>query len=135
MVTTSSPLTLSLCIAIGAYALAATSADFLAPGTWRRIIKDLRETPGLAFLTGVVVFAIGVALVSVHNIWDNTLSAVISAISWAAVFEGLLLIAAPAPLLELAEKMASRGYERVAVVVSLCLGLALLVVGFTGSVQ
>ncbi len=57
------------------------------------MIEALLESPMLAYLGGVVVFAIGGAMVSVHNQWDGLLQGFVSFVGWAALVEGILLLA------------------------------------------
>ena len=58
------------------------------------IMVDLKEGVGLRYLTGVFVFAIGAFVVSVHSLWASPLQILASLLGWAALAEGMLLIAA-----------------------------------------
>lgn len=57
------------------------------------LMTDLRDSAGLRYMSGVVVFAIGAFVVSVHNLWASPLQVLASLLGWAALAEGVLLIA------------------------------------------
>lgn len=134
MITTDEPLTLYLTVAIGAYAMAGATCGFLSPHRWREILGELRKSAALTFVTGIVAFVIGVAIVMVHNLWGDPLAAIVSLIGWLTALEGLILIAYPRPLLDLAERVISPGNQRIAEVAALAIGLFMLAMGLTGSV-
>jgi len=132
--TTEHPLTLQLAVAFGAYMLAAAISGFLRPRHWRGILDAIADNDALIYLSGVFAFTVGTALVLVHNHWGDPLAIVISVIGWAALIEGLVLVAVPGPLMSLATSLISSGNQRIFEVVVLALGLALLAAGLTGSI-
>ena len=58
-------------------------------------MQGLLDNPLLAYLSGVITFVIGAALVGLHDRWNDFLSGFVSLIGWAALIEGVLLLALP----------------------------------------
>ncbi len=126
-------LTSSLAIAFGIYMLAAGAAGVLDRQRWHAVLADLKAQPGLVYISGVFVFALGVALVLVHNDWSNWLAGLVSLIGWGAAIEGIVLILAPAPLLGFAEKLMLPHILSAFIALALTLGALLLLGGLSGA--
>ena len=47
------------------------------------------------------VFVLGAVLVAVHNQWNGPLAVIVSLISWGAFIEGVLMLAARRPFLDI----------------------------------
>ena len=99
-------LTQTLALLIGLYMIAGGIALLREGATYVGVIKIFRENAALGYLAGVVTFAIGGALVALHNDWSTLLSSVISLVGWAALIEGFLLIALRDPFMKTFEKIA-----------------------------
>ena len=130
MVTTSSVLTLQLAQALGLYMIVAGLSGLVAPQRWKGTIDDLACSAGMQMAMGVAVFAIGVALVISHSILTDPLAIIVTLFGWAALLEGALLIAAPAPLIRIGRL--ALGQTRLWAILSLILGLLLGLAGLTG---
>ena len=98
MITTQSPLTLSLATAMGAYMLAAAIGGWLKPARWAAILAEFKSNHALTFVTAAFTFALGSALIISHNIWTDLLAGIVSAFGWIASLKGLLLMIDPSPL-------------------------------------
>ncbi len=90
-----------LAVFIGLYMVAAGIGLLTGRGSYATMIEELRENTALGFLTGAFVFALGVAMVAVHNLWTGPLEIVVSLIGWAALIKGALLLAMRRPFLDL----------------------------------
>ena len=101
-IATAFPITVYLGYAIGAYMVAAGLGGLATPRRWMGMIDSLSDSPGLAYVTGIVTFTIGVTIALLHDLWFDAFSVFITLIGWAAAIEGLILIAFPGPLLALA---------------------------------
>ncbi|MEQ9661263.1 MAG: DUF2065 domain-containing protein [Parasphingopyxis sp.] len=82
--------------------VAAGLGGLATPRRWMGMIDSLSDSPGLAYVTGIVTFAIGVTIALLHDLWFDAFSVFITLIGWAAAIEGLILISFPGPLLALA---------------------------------
>lgn len=60
-----------------------------------RMFDDLKSQPMLGYFGGLIAFAIGGALVAVHNDWSGWLAAFVSLVGWVALLEGILMLAMP----------------------------------------
>lgn len=78
---------------IGLYFLSAGVGLLIDRNNISGIFKELAAQPMLAYIGGILAFAIGGAIVSVHNVWDDFLSALVSAIGWISLAEGVLMLA------------------------------------------
>jgi uncharacterized protein YjeT (DUF2065 family) len=127
---TISVLTLRLAEAIGLYMIVVGMGGLVAPRRWQAMMDDLKRSPGLVMALGFPVFAVGAALVLIHSIWRDPLSIIVSAIGYAALIEGALLLAVPEPLLKIG--CWSVNFTRVWAVISIILGVLLFLAGLTG---
>jgi hypothetical protein len=127
-------LTLSLATAFGLYMVAASIGAFLAPDRWLAILEDFRTRPALTYLAGLMAFGFGVAIILTHNIWSSLLAGLVSVVGWAAGIEGLIILARPEPLFDLAASMIKRPYVTGFMVFTPALGGLILAHGLTGTV-
>ncbi|WP_411816454.1 DUF2065 domain-containing protein [Hyphococcus sp. DH-69] len=134
MITTSSVLTLSLAKAFGIYMIAAGVSGLLDRDRWAAMLNEFRAHKGLTYISGVFVFALGSALVMVHNIWTDPLAIAISIFCWVAAIEGVVLIAMPDPLMKWSASLLRPGAVFGFAVGIIILGALLLLLGFTGRV-
>jgi hypothetical protein len=132
MITTVTVLTLSLAKAFGVYFIAAGLSGLLAPERWRAILDGFRQNAALSYISGVFVFALGVAVIIAHNIWADPLAIVVTLIGWAAAIEGVVLIAFPEPLLKWSVSFLRPGAVKIWAVAIIVIGAILLLLGLTG---
>ncbi len=133
MITTEHSLTLSIATAFGTYLLAAGAGGVIDRSRWGAILQDLRESSGLAFLAGLITFALGVVIILVHNHWSDVLAGFISLIGWVAALEGLILLAYPGPLLDLSDKLMKPQFINAFMSFAVVVGALLLLLGLTGT--
>lgn len=135
MIATETQLTLWIAIAFGAYMLAAGLGGAIERSHWNGIVRDLRHSPGLTFLAGVVTFSLGAAIVMVHNDWSSLLSGFVSLMGWAAAIEGLILLAFPKLLLDLSERLMTPYLVSAFIAFAIVLGGLLVMLGLTGTIE
>ena len=133
MFQTEHALTLSLATAFGAYMLAAGIGALINRDRWLGILEELRKSPALTFIAGLVTFALGVAFVLAHNYWGDPLAIFVSLIGWIAVLKGLLIVIDPTPSFALADKMLQPHILRIYFTVIIGLGTLLVLIGLTGT--
>jgi hypothetical protein len=129
-VTTATVLTLHLCVLIGLYMVAAGIGGLTGAARWDALIGELERSAGLTYLLGAVAFAAGALVVMIHNRWTDPLACLVSVVGWAALAEGLVVLAHPPAWLALARPMLR--HIRAVAIVSLLFGALLLVAGLTG---
>lgn len=127
---TLTPLTLRLAEFLGLYMIAAGILLVRRPGTIARMLDELSASAMLAFVAGLLGWAIGAAILLVHHHLSDPLAAVVTLIGWLSLVEGLVVIALPEPLLRLVRSAAP--YGRAWGVVSLVLGILVFLAGLTG---
>ena len=84
---------------IGLYMLAGGVRMLTDRDVWSRVIKEFAASPALGYLAGILAFAIGAAIVAAHDRWYTPLEIVVSVIGWAALAEGVLMLAVRRPVI------------------------------------
>jgi hypothetical protein len=82
-----------LAVFIGLYMVAAGIGFLTGRGSYASLIDELRDNTALGYVTGAFVFALGAAMVAVHNLWTGPLAIVVSLVGWGALIEGVLMLA------------------------------------------
>ncbi len=82
-----------LAVFIGLYMVAAGIGCLTGRGSYATLIDELRDNTALGYVTGAFVFALGAAMVAVHNLWTGPLAIVVSLVGWGALIEGVLMLA------------------------------------------
>ena len=59
------------------------------------LIRNLDDSPALSFVSGAAGSAIGIILVSIHNIWPSDWRLLITLISWCFLLGGITVIVFP----------------------------------------
>lgn len=78
---------------IGVYMLAAGAGLLVDPKAYDGVMESVRANSALAYIAAVVVFAIGAVLVALHNQWEGWQQIIVSLTGWAALIEGVLMLA------------------------------------------
>jgi len=119
--------TQSLAALIGLYFLAAGVGLLRDRDALIQMFQELKTQPMLGYLGAVLAFAIGGAIVAVHNDWSTWLSSFVSLVGWISLVEGTLLLAARTWFLEKVEGMAtSDRFVKVMSVATLAVGAVLM---------
>jgi uncharacterized protein YjeT (DUF2065 family) len=125
--------TLDFAKAYGVYILVTGLAGLFAPDRWKLVMDDYVRSPGLTYLTAVIVFGLGLVLVTLHNLWTDPLAIIVSLIGWIVLIEGIALMALPEALLKFgAAAVASHSRVRLWAIFALIAGAILLAAAFTG---
>ena len=82
-----------LAVFLGLYMVAAGIGFLAGRGSYATLIDELRNNTALGYVTGAFVFALGAAMVAVHNLWTGPLAIVVSLVGWGALIEGVLMLA------------------------------------------
>ena len=81
----------TLAALIGLYFLAAGVGLFAERNNATELIREMTAKPMFGFLGGLIAFAIGGAIVGVHNNWNGLLSSFVSFVGWVSLLEGVLI--------------------------------------------
>ncbi|NNC73705.1 MAG: hypothetical protein HKN78_12635 [Sphingomonadaceae bacterium] len=120
-----------IALAFALYSIAAGIGLLGAPGRWKRMALELDQSAALGFLTGIMVFALGTAIVLV-NPCNDWLSFLVSAIGVGMVLEGLAFLALPRFMGRLSRSLLdgdrlNRLWAGLAILIGAGLGLAAIV--------
>jgi uncharacterized protein YjeT (DUF2065 family) len=117
-------------IFFGLYGLAAGVGEFRNPGFWSKMVREIRASSGLQFVTGIVTLSLGaiIYLVNPFNPAD-WLSILITVIGGWIVVEGLLILAVGDWFTGLAGRMMANG-SRAWSIFAIIFGLAAIFAGF-----
>jgi hypothetical protein len=118
---------------IGLYFLAAGIGLLVERESLSELMKDLTTQPMLGFLGGILAFAIGGAIVGVHNNWSSFLAGFVSLIGWVSLAEGVLMLACRKWFLGLFGRLTlSKGIVTAFGLGTIIVGLALVLAAFAG---
>ena len=94
-----------LAVLIGLYFLAAGIGLLSDRRGMSDMFKELMTSRSLGYLGGFIAFAIGGAIIAVHNNWDSYLAGFVSLVGWAALVEGVLMLACREKFLGMFERL------------------------------
>lgn len=114
----------------GVYLVILPLAYFLNKNLLGSLISLFKNKASL-FISGVVALFIGIIIVLNHNIWTQDWRVIITIFGWAAIMKGLLRILWPSFALSWMKKVEKQKWLKIALPVSLALGIYLLYVAFS----
>jgi len=116
---------------LGLYMLAAGIGVALNSDNMAKMLEEMRQSAFAFYLGGVTAFALGAAIVSLHNDFSGPLAIFITLIGWAALAEGVIMLAFPSVMQVFADKLFDLlGSGKIWGVAVAVLGVVLLVLGF-----
>ena len=89
-----------LAVFVGLYMVAAGVGLLNSDKNFATMIEEYRDNTALGFLAGAFTFALGAAMVAVHNLWTGPLAIVVSLLAWWTLIKGALLLAFRRPYLD-----------------------------------
>ena len=95
------------------------------------IVNDLSNNKALMFVTGAMVFILGLLVVLNHNVWEASWQVIPTIIGWAMIAKGISIFFIPNIVLGLAKKFAkNRNLAVFSGVIAIAIGAYLVDVGF-----
>lgn len=95
------------------------------------IVDDLSNDKALMFVTGAMVFILGLLIVLTHNVWETTWRVIPTIVGWAMVVKGVAIFFVPNIMIAKAKRFSkNRNLAVLAGVVAVVVGLYLVYVGF-----
>lgn len=85
-------LTEYLALMFGVYLVAAGIGLLLEGDAYNDILEEFYDNQALGYISRVIVFALGVVVVRLHNDWSTMLAGFVSFVGWAMLVEGILLL-------------------------------------------
>ena len=86
-------LTEFLALALGLYMIAAGVGLLSESENYNQIIGEFKDNAALGYMAGIMAFALGVVIIRLHNDWSSVVAGFVSLIGWAALVEGILMLA------------------------------------------
>jgi hypothetical protein len=87
------------------------------------LAEQVSHEPALIFLSGILLFVAGLAIVRVYNVWASGWPVLVTVLGWLALLGGLIRILFPTGLARIASGLAqSTGFIAVMAVVLLVVG-------------
>ena len=117
---------------IGPVLLAGAIGMLANPTGMRAMAHEFLRSPALIYLSGLIVMAVGVAIVLTHNVWAADWRVLITLFGWAAAIGGAFRIILPGQVRKVGEAML-RGSNAVmtgAALVWLAVGALFCFVGY-----
>lgn len=90
---------------IGLYFIAAGIGVNFNLSRVEQVLVDVRDNLTLRFVAGILAFAFGVVILATHDDWSALKPGFITAMGWAGVIKGLLIIALPGPVLAISDTL------------------------------
>jgi hypothetical protein len=106
---------------IGPTLIAIGATILLNLSSWPFLLEQASRDPALIYLSGVLLFVAGFAIVRAHNRWTAGWPVLVTVLGWLAVLGGLLRMLFPIQLGQLALGLASKTAVLSAVAVVLLL--------------
>jgi len=117
---------------IGPTLVAIGAAILLNFGSFPALAEQVSRDPALIFLSGILLFVAGIAIVRAHNIWAGGWPVLVTILGWLAVLGGLLRMLFPTRFAAIAAGVGqSTGLIIAVTVVLLVLGAFLLFKGYS----
>ena len=91
-----SPLTRYLSRLLGVFLLVTAVSEWTQPGLLTVIAPAMVDQPALFWVSGMLTFATGLAVVLGHNVWSDPAAAVVSLLGWLSALKGAALLLIPA---------------------------------------
>ena len=91
-----SPLTRYLSHLLGAFRLITAASEWTQPGLMSVIAPMMVDQPALLWVSGMLTFVSGLAIVLGHNVWGDPAAAVVSLLGWMMTLKGAALLLIPA---------------------------------------
>jgi hypothetical protein len=86
---------------IGPFFLVVGLSLLVNQAAFRSIADEFIRSPALVFLTGLIILAVGLAIVLTHNVWVANWRVLITLLGWLSIVSGALRLLAPRRALDL----------------------------------
>ena len=122
-------MTQAIALGFGLYMIAAGIALVATPDRGRAMLRDLRESAGLSFVCGVLVFFIGAVLLTAHHKIDTPLETIVTILAAITLLEGFIFLAIGSSFMRLLNPLMTGQFIRAWGLLALGVGAVLTYVG------
>ena len=91
-----SPLTRYLSRLLGVFVLVTAVSEWTQPGLLTVVAPAMVNQPALLWVSGMLTFTAGLAIVLGHTVWSDPAAAVVSLVGWIMTLKGAALVLVPA---------------------------------------
>jgi hypothetical protein len=91
-----SPLTRYLSRLLGVFLLVTALSEWTQPALLTVVAPAMVDQPALLWVSGMLTFAAGLAIVLGHNVWSDPAAVVVSLLGWMMTIKGAGLLLVPA---------------------------------------
>jgi hypothetical protein len=131
-----SPLTGYLSRLLGVFLLVMAVSEWTHPGMLTVVAPAMVHQPALLWVSGMLTFASGLAIVLGHNVWEDSAAAVVSLLGWIMTIKGAGLLLVPAAgWTALLDAMHYPSHSGVYTIIPAIAGAYLTYAGFAGHRQ
>lgn len=96
----------------------------------KTILDDFFKSPALMYVTGLLIFVVGLAMIYAHNIWDGLwYQTLITILAWLTFLKGVMYIVFPQVMVNISKSLVNTGWMKFGMIFALVLGLVLLYAG------
>ena len=81
---------------LGVFLLVMAVSEWTQPGLLTVVAPTMVDQPALLWVSGILTFAAGLAIVLGHNVWGDPAAAVVSLFGWMMTIKGVALLLVPA---------------------------------------
>ncbi len=116
---------------LGLYMGAAGIGLILDPKRFESMMDEFQSNTALGFVAGLVAFIMGAVVVGFHNDWSHWAAVLVTIVGWAALIEGLLMLAVSRSFFAIVARLPlTGGVVRIFGIIALIFGAVLLYAGF-----
>ncbi len=95
------------------------------------VLKEFIANRALIFLTGILALLAGVAIINVHNVWEQDWRVIITVLGWLFVLRGIMLLVFPLTVQVFGDRVAtSQAGVTAGAALTFVLGAILCIMGY-----
>ena len=116
----------------GLYYLAAGIGLFTGPEAFAKIAEELKASALMRLITGLLALTFGAVVLGLNDDWSSWETGLVTAVGWAGLAKGVMILALPTPYLGLTDALLGRHalLRPLALIVAL-IGIGFLALGFS----
>ena len=92
----------------GLYYLAAGIGLFTGPDAFAKIAEELTGSALMRLISGLLALTFGAVVLALHDDWSSWQAGLVTAIGWAGLAKGVMILALPTPYLGLTNALLGR---------------------------
>jgi len=98
---------------------------------YQSVMEGFFKSPALVYVTGLITFVAGLAVVLLHNVWVMDWRLIITLLGWNALIKGIILVVFPSISAKMTERLVrSRKLITISWAIMLAIGIFLTSKGY-----